>query len=175
MLPLPLSRRHTLALGGRWRGLLGAPAGQNLLQVGGSGTEVVPSSGDESPIDDARAGVLPPGVRFFEGLRGFEDLAQFGRRVLIGNATYTYPFIIDWGTASTLKLLPSMFVRQINLDLFFTAASFLEPGREEALATGASLELETSLWLLPLSFELQGTRRLSLDEEYAVYFVIHGG
>jgi hypothetical protein len=175
VLPLPLSRRHTLTFAGRWRALLGAPVGQNLLQVGGSGTDVVPSGEDESPTDDARAGVLPPGVRFFESLRGFEDVAQFGRRVLVGDATYTYPFIIDWGTASTLKLLPSLFVRQLNLDLFFTAASLLEQGREEALATGASLELETVWWLVPLSFELQGTRRLSLDEEFAVYFVIGGG
>lgn len=174
VLPLPLSRRHTLALDGRWRGLLGAPSGQNLLQVGGGGTDLLPSSGDESPIDDARAALLPPSVRFFEKLRGFEDVAQFGRRLLVGEATYTYPFIIDWGTASTLKLLPSLFVRQINLDLFFTAAAFLEPGREEALATGTSLELETSLWLVPISFELQGTRRLTLDEEYALYFVIGG-
>lgn len=174
-LPLPLSRRHTLKLGGRWRALLGAPEGQDLLQIGGSGTDVVPSAGDESALDDARSGVLPPGVRFFEGLRGFEDRVQFGRRVLAGDATYTYPFIIDWGSASTLKLLPALFVRQINLDLFFTAATLLEPGREEALATGASLELETSLWLVPISFELQGTRRLSLDEEFAVYFVIGSG
>lgn len=175
VLPLPLSRRHTLHLTGRWRGLLGAPEGQNLLQVGGGGTDVLAGSRDESPLDDARAGALPPGVRFFERLRGFEDLAQFGRRALIGDATYTYPFIIDWGTASTLKLLPSIFVRQVNLDLFFTAASFLEGDREEAFATGASLELATSFWLLPLAFELQGTRRLSLDEDYAVYFVINGG
>ena len=42
-------------------------------------------------------------------------------------------------------------------------------------APGASLELETTWWLVPLSFELQGTRRLSLDEEYAIYFVIGGG
>jgi hypothetical protein len=175
VLPLPLSRRHTLTLAGRWRGLLGAPEGQDLLQVGGGGTDLLSGSRDESPLDDARAGALPPGVRFFETLRGFEDRAQFGRRALIGDATYTYPFIIDWGTASTLKFLPSLFVRQINLDLFFTAASFLEEDREEAFATGASLELETSFWLLPLSFELQGTRRLRPDEDYAVYFVIGGG
>lgn len=171
-LPLPLSRRHTLKLGGRWRALLGAREGQDLLQIGGSGTEVVPSRGDESALDDARAAVLPPGVRFFEGLRGFEDSVQFGRRVLVGDATYTYPVIIDWGTASTLKLFPSMFVRQLNLDLFFTAATLLEPGREESLATGASLELETLLWRAPISFELQATRRLTLDEEVSVYFVI---
>jgi hypothetical protein len=174
VLPLPLSRRHTLTLAGRWRALLGAPDGQNLLQVGGGGTDVLAGAREESPLDDARAGDLPPGVRFFESLRGFEDLAQFGRRVLAGDATYTYPFIIDWGTASTLKLLPSIFVSQLNLDLFFTAASFLEDDRDEAFATGASLELTTSFWLLPLSFELQGTRRLRLDEDYALYFVING-
>jgi hypothetical protein len=143
--------------------------------VGGGGTDLLSGSRDESPLDDARAGDLPPGVRFFETLRGFEDRAQFGRRALIGDATYTYPFIIDWGTASTLKLLPSIFVRQLNLDLFFTAAAFLEDDSDESFATGASLELETSFWLVPLSFELQATRRLSLDEDYALYFVIHGG
>jgi hypothetical protein len=175
VLPLPLSRRHTLTLDGRWRGLLGAPPGQNLLQVGGGGTNVLPSSGDESPIDDARVSVLPPGLRFFESLRGFEDRAQFSRRVLVGDATYTYPFIIDWGTASTLTLLPALFVRQINLDLFFTAASFLEQDREPAFATGASLELATTFWLVPISIELQGARRLSLDDDYALHLVISGG
>jgi len=39
------------------------------------------------------------------------------------------------------------------------------------MATGASLELEASLWLVPLSFELQGARRLSYDEAYAVYLL----
>ena len=173
VLPLPLSRRHTLTLDGRVRGLLGAPEGVDLLQVGGGG-DLLSGPADGSPLDGSWGLLLPPGLRFLEPLRGFEDRAQLGRRVLIGNATYTYPLIIDWGTASTLKLLPALFVRQLNLDLFFTAASFLQPGREQAYATGASLELETSLWLWPIALELQATRRLSLDEDYAFYFMIGG-
>lgn len=172
ILPLPLSRRHTLTLDGRARALLGTPPGQNLLQVGGSGTDVLPLLRDEEPTDEGGAGLLPPGVRFFETLRGFEDLSLFGRRALIGDATYTYPFIIDWGSASTLKLLPALFLRQINLDLFFASASFLESGREVAMAAGASLDLRVDLWSLPLSLELQGARRLTYDEEYAVYFTL---
>jgi hypothetical protein len=172
VLPLPLSKRHTLTLSGRSRSLLGAPPGQNLLQVGGSGTDVLPAVTPGSAEDEGGAGLLPPELRFFERLRGFEDLALYGRRVLVGDATYTYPFIIDWGTASTLKLLPALFVRQVNLDLFFSTASFLEEGQEVAVATGAALELELGLWLAPVSLQLQGTRRLSHDEDIAVYFTI---
>lgn len=172
ILPLPLSRRHTLTFAGRARALLGTPPGQNLLQVGGSGTDVLPLLRDEAPTDEGGAGLLPPGVRFFESLRGFEDLSLFGRRALIGDATYTYPFIIDWGSASTLKVLPALFLSQLNLDLFLSAASLLEPGREAAMATGASLELRAYFWQLPLSLELQGARRLTHDEEYAIYFTL---
>ena len=170
--PLPLSRRHTLRLNGRVRDLIGAPPGQNLLQVGGTGTEVLPALQPESPTDDNSAGVLPPGVRFFEALRGFEDLTFFARRAVIGEATYTYPFIIDWGTLSTLRILPALFVRQLSLDLFFSAASLLEQDRDVALAAGGALRLGIALWNVPLSFDLQLTRRLSYDEELAPYFTV---
>jgi hypothetical protein len=172
VLPVPLSRRHTLTLAGRARALLGAPPGQNLLQIGGSASDVLPLLRDGSPTDDGGAGLLPPGLRFFEALRGFEDLPLFGRRALIGDATYTYPFIIDWGSASTLRLFPALFVREVDLDLFFSTASRLDPGLELALATGASLELKFALWLVPISLELQGARRLSHDEDYALYFAV---
>jgi len=170
--PLPLSRRHTLTLSGRVRDLLGAPPGQNLLQVGGTGTDVLPALQPTSPTDDNSAGVLPPGVRFFEALRGFEDLTLFARRAAIGEATYTYPFIIDWGTLSTLRILPALFVRQLSLDLFFSAASLLEDNREAALATGAALRLGIGLWNIPLSVDFQLARRLTYDEELAPYFTL---
>jgi len=170
VLPLPFSKRHTLTLAGRVRALLGAPIGENLLRVGGSDSDVLPVLPDGSATQDGGAGVLPPGLSFAETLRGFEDLTLFARRTAIGDATYTYPFIIDWGSASTLRFLPALFVRQINLDLFFSTASPLEAGAELAMATGASLELEFSLWNIPLSIEVQEARRLSQDEAFATYF-----
>jgi len=171
-LPLPISKRHTLNLAGRMRALLGAPPGANLLQVGGSGTDVLPVLPDGSPTEDGGAGLLPPGLRFFEELRGFEDLTLFGRRALIGEATYTYPIIIDWGTASTLKILPAIFLRQLNLDLFFSAASFLEDGRDPAMAAGAALRLGFNFWVAPLSLQAQVARRLTYDEDVAFYFTL---
>jgi len=169
--PLPISRRHTLTLDGRVRTLVGLPSGNNLLQVGGGGNTTLPISLDP----DAGPGqqtILPPGLRFFEPLRGFEDYALLGRGALMGEATYTYPFIIDWGTASTLRFLPSIFLRQINLDLFFSAASLLENDRAAALAAGAALKAQVLVWQLPLVFTFQESRRLTYDENFAFYFQV---
>jgi hypothetical protein len=133
----------------------------------------LPALQPTSPTDDNSAGALPPGVRFFEALRGFEDLTLSARRTVIGEATYTYPFIIDWGTLTMLlRLLPAPFVRQLSLDLFFSAASLLEEDREVALAMGGALRLAIGLWNIPLSFDLQLARHLTCDEELSPYFTV---
>jgi len=119
-IPLPLLQRHTLRLEVRGRALLGAP--DNLLQVGGVrgdfiGSTLPSSSGDATP----NLG-LPGGVSFVEPLRGYEDHALHATRAAIASVRYRYPFIIDRGTASLLYALPSLFVKQVDLEAFGASA-----------------------------------------------------
>ncbi len=169
--PLPLSRRHTLELGGSSRALLGAPEAAGMLQVGGAPTDG-PLVADQGRPDGERiAGQVPPSISFRSDLRGFENLALFGSQVVSGEAEYTYPFIIDTGSLSTLYLFPSFLFRQIDLDLFFTSASLLEGEENEvAMAAGVALDFKLKFWNFPFQITLQESRRLSHDEEFAFYF-----
>ena len=170
-LPLPLSKRHTLSLGASSRALLGAPEAARMLQIGGAADEPPLLSGEPRPDGERIPGQVPPGISFREQLRGFEDLAFFGSQVVDGEAEYTFPFIVDEGSLSTLYLFPSFFFRQMDLDLFFTSASFLDD-RQLALAFGTALDFKVNLWVLPLTFTFQQSRRLSHDRDWAFYFTM---
>lgn len=171
-LPLPLSRRHKLTLQGVGRGLLGSPRDVALLQIGGAGNETPLENAGQDPRPESRlsSGVLPVGLRFYQPLRGFEDLALFGRYVAAGQATYTYPFIFDVGSATSLNFLPAAFLRQIDFELFAAGASLIDSGRQEAVSVGAALTFKANLWLVPLAFTFQEARRLSYDEKFAFFF-----
>lgn len=62
-----------------------------------------------------------------DALRGeparFEEHPLATNRIFIGDLSYRYPFIVDWGTASTFGVLPSFFLQQLDLGLFATAAT----------------------------------------------------
>lgn len=170
-LPLPISKRHKLELTMVGRGLLGSPRDTPLLQVGGAGNaNAFQNQNDNQPDTRLASGVLPVGLRFYEPLRGFEDLALFSRYLASGTATYTYPLIVDVGSATSLGFLPASFLRQIDLQLFGTGATFVDSGRSRASAVGAALLLRTNLWVLPLTFTFQEARRLSNDERFAFFF-----
>lgn len=173
-LPLPLSKRHKLTLQGVGRGLLGSPRDVALLQVGGAGNEspLENVGRDQRPESRLAAGVLPVGLRFYQPLRGFEDLALFGRYVATGQASYTYPFIFDVGSATAINFLPAAFLRQIDFELFAAGASLIDSGRQEAVSVGAALTFKVNLWLLPLAFKFQEARRLTYDEQFAFYFAL---
>jgi len=162
VVPLPLSARHTFRLAGRLRRLLGTPI--DLLQVGGSGGMVGRSATLEVPEIDPRD-LLPPSLQLSEPLRGFEDLGVFARGVGVVDATYRYPIIVDWGSASSLWLLPAFFLRQIDLEVFGMAASLLDGSRPLA-STGASASLRFSFYRTPLSIGAQIARRLTYDERW---------
>ena len=70
--PLPLSRRHTLTLDLRGRGLAGLPDGQRWLQVGG-GVTALARNGATSPVPPEVKIAPLPDLRFDEPLRGYED------------------------------------------------------------------------------------------------------
>ena len=169
VLPLPLSRRHTLRAALRGRDLSGAPEGLRLLQVGGGGSIGL----SQGPVGDQTAGLLPPNFRFFEPLRGFEDLARYGSRALIGELAYRYPFIIDRGSASTLSFLPSSLLREIAIEPFGSGATLLDDS-EPSMAVGASLDLGLAIWLVPIDLRFQVAQRLTDDEDTAVMFFLLG-
>lgn len=166
--PLPLSRRHTLRLDLRGRELAGSK--QPFLQVGGllaaAPFRDVPGAGTiESPL-------LPPGVSFSEALRGFEDYPLLGRRAGIASLTYRYPLILDVGTASTLWLLPAVFLHQINFELFGVAAQIDSAPLHQA--AGAALSLNVSVWRIPLSVQYQASKRLTDDKRVLHLFMLGG-
>jgi hypothetical protein len=169
-LPLPLSRRHTLHLGLRGRALAGAPDSAPILQVGGPAGGLVYHHSDRPPGPDFSTDIVPPGISFFEPLRGYEDFAISTDRVAIADASYRYPFIIDWGSASTLGLLPAFFLRQLNLELFYAGAV---EGRSATRheAAGAALGVDFAM-LGPWSLQVQIARRLDDDRArvQAVFF-----
>ena len=170
VVPLPLWRRHTLRVDGRGRTLRGAPTSLGLLQVGGGGGAL---SGLSGQAGSHSAGVLPPNLRFYEPLRGFEDLARYGTHVVSGEVAYRLPIIIDQGTASSLSFLPSSFLREVALEPFGTGATLLDDS-DPAWAAGGSLDVGVAFWLIPLDLRFQLARRLSDDESWAFYFTVLG-
>ena len=162
VLPLPLSRRHTLSLSGRARNLLGIPGGLPLLLVGGYTSVLLARDATRPEVTAFDSPLLPPGVAFMEPLRGFEDYPLLTDRIYVADATYRYPFIIDRGTASTLALLPAFFVQQIDLELFGAAATDARDG-DRHLAGGGALTLRLALWEIPFNFQYQVARRATDD------------
>jgi len=165
VLPLAPLRGPTFLLAGRARWLAGTSA--PWLQLGGASSSVVLGSSRDVPgVQDIDA--LPPGVHFFESVRGFEDLGFFANRIAIGDAALRFPFVIDRGWASSLGFLPSLFVRQVNLGFFGTVASDGRPPGESGVhaATGGNLDLALALWRLPFRLRYQLARRLTDDRAW---------
>lgn len=159
VMPLPLSKRTTFRVGGRIRKVYGPPL--PLLQIGGSGEMIGRSARLELPEVDPRD-ILPPALVLSEPLRGFEDLGIFTNGIAAVDATFRHPIIIDWGSASSLYVLPSFFLRQIDLEVFGMGASLLDR-RELLLSAGSALALRFAWYRLPLAIRGQYARRLSYD------------
>jgi hypothetical protein len=159
--PLPLSRRHTLRLNLRGRGLVGLPDGAQWLQVGG-GVTALERTGAVGRVPPEVTIASLPSVHFLEPLRGYEDYPIATDRIFIAELTYRYPLIVDRGSTSTLWVLPSAFFQQANLELFASAASDAHGGNPHA-AGGASLTLDLALWRLPFSVAYQIARRVEDD------------
>jgi hypothetical protein len=139
-----------LSLTGRF--LPGAPEG--LLEVGGipGGAPLYQSEKQQDPSGLARR--YQPGTTFSEYLRGYEDFTFRARHAVIGSATYRYRFIIDYGWASTLYLLPSLFVNQLEVEGFGTWAR--TDFKDNHRAAGGAVRLQLTFGqLIPLGLFYQ--------------------
>ena len=168
IVPLPFNRLHTLLFDLRGRDLAGAPEGEGLLRIGGYVLQPLARHArtPEVPLTDYP--YLPPGALFVEPLRGFEDYPFAVDRIAIGSLTYRLPIIIDYGWASTLALLPALFVRQVNFDLFAVTAGDGHTASHSAV--GGSVSLSTLFWVIPITVQYQLARRLT-DDQALVHLV----
>jgi hypothetical protein len=164
VVPLPLSRRHTLSLDLVARDVFGLPDGERWLQVGGGISALSIQRRPDGPVPPEVTIDALPAVRFLEPLRGYEDYPIATDRILIASAAYRYPIIIDRGLASTVWILPSSFLRQIDLELFGSAATDAHggPGHDH-VAGGGAVTLAMALWEIPLSLTYQLARRVEDD------------
>jgi Tol biopolymer transport system component len=169
--PLPLLRRQTLTLLVIGRDLSRATTPSlPFLRVGGLPTSLVWRDPD-GPVLDPEVDPRLPNT-FSESLRGFEDHPFVTDAIGIAEATYRYPFIIDRGWASTLGILPSLFVRELDLNLFGAAAIEQQAsgfdsgthGRHEA--AGGALTLSTVFGPAVVTLTYQIARRFTDDPRW---------
>ncbi len=149
-LPLPFSKRHSFQISATGRILPGAPAG--ALRVGGTPSLTTLF---QKPISDPfpqGPNVYLPGT-LVEGLRGYDDFALRAQYVALFNARYRYSFIIDRGFASLFYILPSIFFRQVDLEVFGAGAV---TESQVARSAGAAISIRTSIGgISPISLTYQ--------------------
>ena len=164
--PLPLSDRHRLRMSARGRSLPGAPADEPLMRVGGF-TDFNPLlvSRDRDPTPSPQQ-ALPLGFLFVEPLRGYEDAGMVANQIAIADIDYRYPLIVDRGTASTLRVFPSVFLREFDIQLFASGATRLD-GDIHA-AAGASVDIAFAVWRIPFRLRNQVAHRL-VDDRRVVF------
>ena len=148
--------------------------GDRMLRVGGYILQPLARQSDRPERTAAATNpFLPPGVLFAEPLRGFEDYPFYVDRIGIGSARYRLPIIIDHGWASTLWVLPALFIQQLDIDLFAVAATDGRQGEGAPAwhtAAGGSLALRLGFWLLPITVQYQLARRFT-DDQALVHLV----
>jgi len=156
-IPLPFSTRHSFVLGTRGRFLPNAPKG--TLQVGGMTFNPVFLQSEASQKAPSPGVFLP--MFFGEAVRGFEDFSIRANHVSISSARYRYSFIIDRGSVSTFKIFPSLFWRQVDVELFGIAAFSDNLTQRWLRSAGGAVFLRTSIAQnLALSFYYQLSVRM---------------
>jgi hypothetical protein len=164
--PIPWTRRHALTLGLRHRALLWRDWGGRfhpLLVGGGPFAALLQRPASLPPLPDE--GLLPERLRFVEPLRGFEDLELPASGVAIAELSWRYPLIIDRGMATSLYYFPAILLRELDLELFGTAARRMaSEGSADHLATGAAITLSIYFWRAPILLRYQVARRFTDDD-----------
>lgn len=153
-LPLPWYDRDNLFLSVRGRTLPGAPA--RLLKVGGTARGIFEvHTGPERAQPGPNLAVFPD-ISFVEPLAGYEDTTLRCDSSVIAGLLYTFPLIIDRGWASVLWVLPSLFLRQVDLQAFGNFAWTHDSGWSLHRVAGAAVLLRTTFGgALALSFYYQ--------------------
>ncbi|MBS2029957.1 MAG: hypothetical protein JST54_18795 [Deltaproteobacteria bacterium] len=141
-LPQPIPRASLSVLGVA-RALPGAP--ETLLTVGGLQPAGLIFQSSNTGADGLQGVILPTQVSFNEPLRGYEDFTLHGNAVLIGGADFHVPLVIDYGWASFFYILPSFFVREVDLDAFGRLAQLDGPVPGTHRVVGAQLSLQTRI------------------------------
>ncbi|WP_323378886.1 hypothetical protein [Pyxidicoccus xibeiensis] len=136
---LPFTGNDNLQLTAVGRFLPGAPSG--LLEVGGISAGQLWYSSRDSTETSRLPLELQPGIAFSEYLRGYEDRTTRARTALIGSATYRYRVPIDYGWASTLWILPSLFVSDFEMEGFGSVARTDNRDNHGAVGGSAALRL----------------------------------
>ncbi len=91
-------------------------------------------------------------------MRGYEDITLRAKNAMVGTATYRYRMPIDYGWASTLWLFPSLFVSNLQLEVFGTLAR--TDNRDNHGAFGTALSLQSTIGQsVPFSIFYQFARR----------------
>ncbi len=139
-IPLPISKRNSLLVSLVGRTLPGAPDGS--LRVGGVSRGTALMTGART--SDPSPGVFLPGG-LVEGLRGFDDHVMRATSVALGTVRYRYSFIIDRGFLSTFYIFPSLFFRQVDAEIFGSAAVTDAEHGTWARAAGAAVFLRVLL------------------------------
>ncbi len=153
-LPLPWYYRDNLFLSLRGRSLPGAPA--RLLEVGGTAGGLYEWHPGANYAQRGPALAVFPNIAFVEPLRGYEDATLRCDSSLIAGATYQFPFIIDRGWASVLWVLPSLFLRQVDVQAFGNVAWTHDVGWAVHRVVGGAVLLRTTFGgALALSFYYQ--------------------
>jgi len=97
-----------------------------------------------------------PNISFVVPLEGYEDTTLRCDSTVIAGALYTFPLIIDRGWASVLWVLPSLFLRQVDLQAFGNVAWTHDVGWAVHRVAGAAVLLRTTFGgALALSFYYQ--------------------
>lgn len=148
--------RDHLQLSAVGRYLPGAPEG--LLEVGGLTAGQTWYSSRRSTETRPLPLQLQPGIAFSEYVRGYEDITLRAKNAMVGTATYRYRMPIDYGWASTLWLFPSLFVSNLQLEVFGTLAR--TDNRDNHGAFGTALSLQSTIGQsVPFSIFYQFARR----------------
>ncbi|WP_395834309.1 TolB family protein [Cystobacter fuscus] len=158
-LPLPVLRRDELELKVTARAMPGSS--QELLQLGGFSQGMSLYNIGAAPPREPRDTFLPPGATFQEPLRGYEDFSLFVNHAAVGGVRYRVPLIIDRGWSSLAYLLPSVHVRELDLEGFAQAALAADnTGRHwHRVAGGAAFFRLNVGGYLPLSLYYQFAHR----------------